>query len=171
MREGLPRLGLSLRLLAEQVLGAESRIDWVTADPDGRVTVVLVGTDDQDLALVTLGLAQRAWVEARLGDWQQLAPNLGLRDDGARVMLLAPGFSPQAVAAVRGADPEGFDLVTYRCLRNGGEVEVLLEACWLGGAAVAARPAEGGPPPAARFRTGLSDADLMVGPEERRGLG
>jgi len=171
VREGLQRLGVSLRVLASDVLGAEARIDLVAADPDGRITLVLLATDEEDLALVALGLAQRGWVEARLADWAQLAPGQGLRTDGGvRVMLVAPRFSPQALAAVRGADPELFDLVTYRCLQDGAGVEVLLEPAWLGGAPARPGPAEAGPPPGARFRTGLSDADLVVSPEERRRL-
>ncbi len=64
------------RLLAERVLGADSRIDFIVAEPSGRVILVLVGEEGQDLELIGRGLAQRAWVEARLRDCLQLAPNL-----------------------------------------------------------------------------------------------
>ena len=166
----LADVGSALRVIAEDVLGADAPIDLVAADPDGRVTVVLVGMEGDGLPLVSLGLAQRAWVEARLGDWHQLAPTLGLATGaGVRVMLVGPSFSSQALAAVRSADPEGFDLVAYRCLRNGAELQVLLEPCWLGGPP-APDAGRGGPPPGARFRTGLSDADLVVSSEERRNL-
>jgi hypothetical protein len=168
--KGLPGLGVSLRVLARDLLGAEARIDLVAADPDGRVTLVLVGSGDDDLALVALALAQRAWVEARLPDWIQLAPELGLRADGpVRVMLVAPSFSAPAAAAVRAAAPEDIDLVRYRCLHDGSGTSILLEADRLGGGRVSPG-AVAGPPPAARFRTGLSDSDLALSPSERRGL-
>jgi len=176
VREALSELGASLRILAQDVLGADARIDLVAADPEGRVTLVLWTTGDEDLALAALGLAQRAWVAARLPDWTQLAPQLGLQPEApVRLLLLAPDFSPTAVAAVRAADPEDIDLVRFRCFRgpsNGGRVSVLLEPLRLAGAS---RPAPsprrpGSPPPAVRFRSGLSDADLDLTPDERRGL-
>jgi hypothetical protein len=176
VRESLGELGASLRVLAQDVLGADARIDLVAADPEGRVTLVLWTTGDEDLALVALALAQRAWVEARLADWVQLAPQLGLSpDERVRLLLLAPEFSPTAVAAVRAADVEDIDLVRLRFLRgpgNGGGARALLEPVRLAGAT---RPAPaprrpGSAPPAARFRSGLSDADLDLTPDERRGL-
>jgi hypothetical protein len=176
IRDGLHEIGTSLRVLAQDLLGADARIDLVTADPDGRVTLVLVTTGDEALSLVAMALAQRAWVEARLGDWVQLAPQLGLRAEAsARAVLLAPGFSPAAIAAVRAADPEDIDLVRFRCLRtpsNGGAARVLLEPVRVAGARPAASPPRptGAPPPAARFRSGLSDADLDLTADERRGL-
>ena len=76
------------------MLGADARVDLVALDPDGRVTLVLWTTGSDDLALVALALAQRAWVEARLPDWAQLAPTLGLEAGPTpRLVLLAPDFS------------------------------------------------------------------------------
>ena len=44
------------------------------------------------------------WVEARLRDWRQLAPGLGLRPEaGVRVWLLAPRFRTESLAAARAA--------------------------------------------------------------------
>lgn len=172
----LGSLGGSLRVVARDLLGADARIDLVASDPDGRLTLVLIASEPDDLALVALGLAQRAWVEARLPDWVQLAPQLGLSGDGpVRVVLVAPRFGATAEAAVRAAGGEDFDLVTYRCIRHGsngnaGPAQVLLEAARVGGAP-SGPVAAGSPPPASRFRTGLSDADLMVSSEEKRRLG
>ncbi|MBW2313095.1 MAG: hypothetical protein JRH10_02805 [Deltaproteobacteria bacterium] len=176
VRDALAELGTSLRILATDVLGADARIDLVAADPDGRVTLVLVTAAGDDLAGVALALAQRAWVEARLPDWAQLAPQLGLRSEAPlRVVLVGPAFSPTAIAAARAADAEDIDLVRFLCVRgagNGRDVRVLLEPVRLAGATHAA-PAPrrtGAPPPTVRFRSGLSDADLDLTPEERRGL-
>ena len=173
IKRGLSELGLPLRVVAENVLGAEARIDLVTVDPDGHAGLVLLSTGEDDLALVALALAQRAWVEARIPDWIQLAPDLGLRPEGPlRTILVAPDFSAPAQAAVRAADPEDVDLVRYRCLAtgNGSGIQVLLEPVRLGGTGLRAPGPRRGPPPAARFRTGLADGDLSLTPDERRNL-
>jgi len=177
VREALGEIGTSLRILAQDILGADARIDLVAVDPEGRVTVVLLTTDDDDLALVALALAQRAWVAARIPDWVQLAPQLGLRPDAPlRALLLAPDFSPATLAAVRAADPEDIDLVRFRCFRipasDGAGTRVLLEPLRLAGASrpAAAPRRAGSAPPAVRFRSGLSDSDLDLTPDERWGL-
>ena len=173
LRAEFGRLPGSLRVVAENLLGADARIDWLAADADGRVHVVLVSTDSDDLALVTLGLAQRAWVEARLPDWAQLAPQQGLRsEDGVRLVLLAPDFSATAEAAVRAVGEEDVDLVRYRCVRSGppgGPTGVVIEPS--GRREERVRPGPAAAPAAdSRFRTGLSDADLLVSTAERRAL-
>lgn len=160
---GLDRLDPTLRLLARGVLGADAPIDLVAVDAAGRSVLILVGGPGEDLELVARGLAQRAWLEPRLADWLQLAPNLGLRPEArARLVLLCPEFGPSARSAARAADPEHLSLATFRCLRNGGEALVLIEPL---GAAAARSP---GGAPAAGFRTGLREIDLGLTPEERR---
>lgn len=149
-----------LRLVAEGLLGADSPIDFVGIDADGRAVIILVGDPGGDLELVTRGLAQKAWVEPRLRDWLQLAPHLGVRPElGARLLLLCPGFRAESRAATSALAPDAPELILYRCLRNGASVDALLEPLDNAPAAPAA---------AAPFRTGLTDADLGIGPEERR---
>jgi hypothetical protein len=166
LRPRLDELNPGLRIVAEGLLGAEARIDFVGVETSGRVVLVIVGTDEQDLALVGRALAQRAWVEARLRDWLQLAPGLGVRpESGVRVWLLAPHFGAESLAAARAAG--GVALATYRCVRNGGVdtdalVEALTEASELATRA-AAPPREPAP-----FRTGLNDAELGLTAAERR---
>ena len=135
-REPLVR-GLRLRLrdvvpgwrpLAEGLLGAESRIDFVGLEPGGRVVIVLVGEAGEDLELVSQGLAQAEWVKARLGDWLQLAPELPVRSEsGVRAQLLCPSFRPQARAAARALGPSRIGLATYRWVENGSKLEPLVE--------------------------------------------
>jgi len=159
------------RVLAERILGAESRIDLVALEPTGRVALVLVGADGEDLELVGRGLAQRAWVQARLGDWLQLAPHLGVRPEaGVKIWGLCPSIRPEAVAAAAELGPDAFGMAVYRCVHNGSSMEILVEAL------------SGGPPPRAvppppstvhpieapAFRTGLADADLGLTTEEIR---
>ena len=154
------------RLLAEGILGEGGRIDLVAVDPAGGVVLVLVGEPGQDLELVARALAQRAWVEARLGDWAQLAPDLGLRSDTrARVCLLCPSFGAEATAAARALGPQVVRLVRTRCVRGeSGEVQVLLEH--EGFDDIPDAPPEPTPPSGPAFRTGLTDADLGLDDEE-----
>ncbi|NNL68073.1 MAG: hypothetical protein HKP30_17625, partial [Myxococcales bacterium] len=51
----LGSLGVSLRVVARDLLGADARIDLVASDPDGRLTLLLIGGEPDDLALVALG--------------------------------------------------------------------------------------------------------------------
>jgi len=159
------------RVLAERILGAESPIDLVVLEPTGRVALVMVGADGEDLELVGRGLAQRAWVQARLGDWLQLAPHLGVRPEaGVKVWVICPGIRPEAVAAAAQLGPDAFGMAVYRCVHNGSSVETLVEAI-SGGPPPRATP----PPPttahaieAPAFRTSLTDADLGLTTEEIR---
>jgi len=157
-----------LRLVAEGILGADSRIDFVGVDAERRLTLVLVGQPDEEFALLGRALAHRAWVEARLGDWLQLAPELGVRPEaGVALLLMSPGFTPEAEAAARSLGEAAPRLAVFRCVRNGAGVEALLEPT----RRRPDRPEQPPSPPAAApvpaFRTGLTDADLGLGPDER----
>ena len=70
-----------------------------------------------------------------------------------------------ALTAAQALGPAVADLATYRCVRNGGAVEVLLER--LRGRPRADRASAG---TLSAFRSGLGDADLSLTPEERSDL-
>ncbi len=167
LRRQLERSEPGLRFVAQGLLGAGSRIDGLGIDAAGRALLLLIGPAGEDLALVARGLAQRAWVEARLPDWQQLAPGLGLRSDQRpRLALLCPAFGEEARAAAAALGSEAPLLLSFRCLRDGqGQLELLLDAApeELPDREVA--PAHSGA--RAAFRSGLSDEDLGLSPEER----
>lgn len=156
------------RPLAEDVLGADTRIDFVGVEPGGRLVIVLVGEHDEDLELVARGLAQRAWLEPRVIDWLKLAPELDLRPEaGVAVVLLCPAYRPEALAAARALGPDAMGLATYRFIRNGNAAEPVVERLL---------PPENEPGPARQlpptpappaFRTGISEADLDLTDEER----
>jgi hypothetical protein len=158
-----------LRVVAERLLGADVPIDFVGIEPDGRVALVLVGDTGEDLELVARGLAQKAWVEPRLRDWLQLAPELGVRPEaGVRVVLLCPDFRPESRVATRALGAEAPLLAVYRCIRNGAGVETLVEPLGAHTPQSPSRPETPEaltPPP---FRTGLTDSDLGLSPEEQR---
>jgi hypothetical protein len=156
----------ALRVIAEEVLGADATIDWVALEPGGRAVVVLVGEAGQDLELVARALAQRAWLEPRIRDWQKLAPRIGLRPEaGVRALALCPAFRSEALAAARSLGSDVLSLASYRCLRDGTGFSVLLEP---ESSAPAATNGSGPAPPPEPFRTGLSDFDLDLTPEERQ---
>jgi hypothetical protein len=163
LRDALGTLVAGWRPLARDVLGVESRIDWVGRDGEGRCVIVLIAEVGEDLGLLAHGLAQREWVSARLADWVQLAPDAGLRPDaGVTVLLLAPSFSLATRAAVRSVGDSGLQLAKLRFVENGAGVTPLLE--WIdAGSSAGTHPSLD----AAGFRSGLSAADLDLTPEER----
>jgi hypothetical protein len=164
LRDALATLIPGWRPLAENVLGADARIDWVGRDGQGRCTIALVGPAGGDLALVAEGLAQRAWVAARVGDWAQLAPDAGLQA-GADVVavLLAPQFRPAAIEAARAGGGTGLRLATLRFVENGTGIAPLIEAVGESGPQIEVASRES----AAGFRSGLSAAELDLSPDER----
>jgi hypothetical protein len=154
--------------LAEDVLGADARIDLVGADASGCAVAVLVGAAGDDLELIGRGLAQRAWLAPRVRDWVQLAPGLPLDPDaGAQAVLLCPSFRPEAIAAARAAATPPLALAAMRFLRDGAELEVLLERIEV--ALPVDRPAAAprGAASPAPFRTGLTDEDLALTRDEQ----
>ena len=155
LRGALLRLTPPLETIAEDVLGVVSRIDLVTRDPDGAVTVVLVARAGEDLARLGEGVAQRAWLGPRLADWNQLAPHLALAAErGTRRLLVAPRFDDRTRAAVEALGPDGVRLAE---LIPRGDLDVELRVIEFD------RPVETTQPPApsqhreSGFRSGLRD--------------
>jgi hypothetical protein len=160
----------SLYLVAEGVLGRDATIDFVGVEPSGRVVLILVGERGDDLELVGRALAQRAWVEPRIRDWMQLAPNLGMRPGaGVRVVLLCPSFRDETAAAAVSVGTDVISLARYHCFRRGAELEILLEP-------LSHNTPQRETPPIAEpatlpsFRTGLTDEDLGLTADERAEL-
>jgi len=166
LRARLGEIVPALRVIAEGVLGADSRIDFVGVEPTGRVVLVLIGEEGDDLELIGRAIAQRAWVEPRIRDWIQLAPSLGVRPGaGARAVLLCSSFRHATEAAAAALGEQAVSLVRYRCLHSGGSLEILVEPIAREAAHVSTPPGPGpsGAPP---FRTGLSHEDLGLTAEE-----
>ena len=155
LRGALLRLTPPLETIVEDVLGVVSRIDLVTRDPDGAVTVVLVAQAGADLARLAEGIAHRAWLAPRLADWNQLAPHLALAADrGARLLLVAPRFDDRTRAAVEALGADGVRLAE---LFPRGDLDVELRVLELEGPV---EPAQQQAPSTRResgFRSGLRD--------------
>jgi hypothetical protein len=159
LRSLLPKLSDPLEIVAEQILGLESRIDFVTKDQRGQVVLVFLAEPGSDLGLLADSLAQRSWMEPRVADWVKLAPHLGLRPRlGVRILLLAPRFDPRTVAAARSIEDRVVALGIWRPVPEGADVEILSAGTekTLPASTPAAEPV------ASRFRTGLRAEDLGV---------
>ena len=153
LRRRLARLAPSLRPVAQDVLAETSRIDVVAIDAN-RAAVAGFDGEGDDLATFTRALASSAWLEARLPDWCQIAPDLGIDATApVRALLVAKSFAPETRAAAK---------------RVGSSQIALLRAATPVSRALPHSPRAPAPKrPAARpqkpFRTGLTDADLGTG--------
>jgi hypothetical protein len=182
IRDGSASLDPSLRILAENILGAGSQIDLVAADAEGRVVLVMLGEEGEDRDLFTRALAQRAWVAPRVRDWIQLAPSLGLRPDSSvTASILCPSYSPETVVAADAVGAQILQLSTYRWVQSGAATHVLIEPSpraqgadqpvtrrVSGTSTGHSTAAEDGAGPGAPFRTGLTEEDLNLTPQEVR---
>jgi hypothetical protein len=179
IRQSLLTLAPSLRFLAEDVLAESSAIDLLAIGEEHELVAIRIAEAGGDLALLTRGLADRAWLRPRLADWLKLAPELGLAPDAAvRALLLCPDFAPETRAAARGLPEGSVELMRYRCLRHQGQLAVLLDPLGLSATRRASGTRPPRPDPSAEFlspmrhagreepalrstfRTGLTDADL-----------
>ena len=157
LRSRLPKLPDPLEIVAEQVLGLESRIDFVTKDRRGQVVLVFLADRGSDLGLLADSLAQRSWMEPRVADWVKLAPQLGLRPQlGVRVLLLAFHLDPRTVAAAKSIEGPVIDLGICRPVPKGAGTEILIDL--LGAPPPALAPVAA--PIVSRFRTGLRAEDF-----------
>ena len=155
LRGALLRLTPPLETIAEDVLGVVSRIDLVARDPDGAVTLVLVAQAGADLARLAEGIAQSAWVAARIGDWNQLAPHLALAaEQGARLLLVAPRFDDRTRAAVEALRGDGVRLAEQL---PRGDLDVELRLLDRDPVSDLAQPGVPSPRRESGFRSGLSD--------------
>jgi hypothetical protein len=157
-----------LDIVAEDVLGAEGPIDLVGVDPGGRVVAVLVGEPGEDRELLTRGLAQRAWLRPRLRDWLKLQPALPFSPEApVAAWLLCASFGPDSLAAAAEIGAELVELFALRCVQNGSEAAVLVDRL-SAPPPVRQRASTASPAPGSRFRSGLSEQDLGLSPEEIR---
>jgi hypothetical protein len=84
---------------------------------------------------------------------------------GVRAVLLCPSFCHETEAAAAALGDQAVSLVRYRCVLNGGNLEILIEPIARGAARASTppRPDRSGLP---AFRTGLSHEDLGLTAEE-----
>ena len=106
LRRALERLDPSLKIVAEDVLALESRIDLVAVDGQRRIVAILLAEVGEDGPALTRALAHREWLIQRLPDWLQIAPSLGADiSAGVRALVVAPAFLPETLLGRRRAAP------------------------------------------------------------------
>jgi hypothetical protein len=193
VRHRLRRFDPTIRVVAEGFLAEGTAIDLLAVGGEGELISIRLGLGQEDDALLfTWVLADLTWLRPRAMDLLKLAPGLGLEPSAEpRAMLFCPRFSPQTVAAAENFPSRSIELLTYHCLRQQGQLSVLIES-WSSrpakvhsrhesdGTGVAPtgsrewntrgriaprRPLSPAPSPSS-FRTGLKDSDLRMDEEE-----
>ena len=132
--------------------------------------IVLLGAEGEDLALFTRGLAHQSWVGAQIHTWRQLAPGLEFSTHpSVEVLLVCPGFCSETCSAVARVGPT-IQLVRARSIPNGTGDVLLFESLASSSSGPAQPRAEVTPAatPSIPFRSGLTEEDLRLSPEERQ---
>ena len=183
LRRQLEQMQPPLKTLAESVLAEGSRIDLIARDPLGTLVVISIADPGRDLEGLGRVLAQRCWVEERIPDWLQIAPELELSST-VHGLLLCRDFQAETIAAARSVQP----LVQLTRCRSLEELPgpLLLEPLGVGDPPAAPVAVDSPAPlpqsaavgldsgPASRpseFRSGLTEDDLRLTPEERQEFG
>jgi hypothetical protein len=188
IRHRLKRFDPTIRVIAEGFLAEASAIDLLAVGGEGEMITIRIGRGGDDVALLTQSLADLTWLRPRLADFLKLAPGLGLEPSALpRAMLFCPDFARETRAAVENFPARSVELLSYHCLRQQGQLSVLLESWNSSRESCAARPASdehppdrparpgptehvhpkpskrpSDPPNPSNFRTGLKDADLRI---------
>ena len=169
IRQRIAQVHPDLRVIADDFMGLASPIDLLATNDRGEVFLLLLALEgEDDAALLTRALAQRAWAGPRVRDWAKLAPDLELAPDApVRAILLAPSFSLETRAAAASLRAGAIELIRFVAVRAGSERGLLLEP--VDPKARRQAPPRAGqrndpdPPPGKplpEFRSGLTDADL-----------
>ncbi|MCS5636001.1 MAG: hypothetical protein NZ990_05750 [Myxococcota bacterium] len=175
VRQRIAQIDPDLRIIADDFMGLASPIDLMAVNGRGGVVLILLALEgEDDAALLTRALAQRAWAGPRVRDWANLAPDLELAADApVRAILLAPSFGVETRAAANSLRGGAIELIRFVSVRAGSERGLLLEPVGDGAGRRARRPAESRKPPARkpnrplpRFRSQLTDADLGAKPAQ-----
>lgn len=173
VRQRIAQIDPDLRVIADDFMGLASPIDLMAVNGRGEVSLLLLALEgEDDAALLTRALAQRAWAGPRVRDWAKLAPDLELAADApVRAILLAPSFGAETRAAAMSLRGGLIELIRFVWVRAGAERGLLLEPVGDAATRRAQRPAETRKPPAVKqkrplpeFRSGLTDDDLGAKP-------
>jgi hypothetical protein len=128
IRHRLRRFDPTIRVIAEGFLAEASAVDLLAVGGEGEIISIRIGRGGDDVALFTQALADLTWLRPRLADFLKLAPGLGLEPSAPpRAMLFCPDFARETRAAVEHFPARSIELLTYRCLRQHGQLSVLLE--------------------------------------------
>ena len=127
IRHQLRSLDRSLRILAEDFLASESRIDLLAVGGEGELVSIRIGQPGEDAAMLTRSLSDLVWLRPRTRDLRKLVPGLGIEPSAeARSILLCPDFQGETRLAIDNF-PLSIELMVYRCYRHRGQLNVVLE--------------------------------------------
>lgn len=172
VRLSLEQLEPGLRIVAEDVLALNTRIDLVAVDAHRRAAAIVIAEPGAEARALTLALAHRDWLRAHLPDWLKLAPELGADPGGAvRSLLIAASFEPETFAAAEALPTGWIELMRIRGLDDAVPCPVGLES--IGPRQFDARPVTPAPTAGGRaagslpaFRSGLTPEDLGLTTDE-----
>lgn len=186
VRHRVRELERPCRIVSENFLAAESRMDLLGVGLEGELVSIRIGTgaDETDMQLLTRSLSDLAWLRDRTEDLSKLVPDLGIEPSASpRAILLCPTFQGETHRAIESLPAGTIESITYRSYRHQGQLGVVFEpratsrtlrserdaeslerdedhAKTLPRTVPAAQPSHAPAAQASGFRTGLTDADL-----------
>jgi hypothetical protein len=130
LRHGLRRDAPELRVIAEDFLAESTAIDLLAVGVEGNLVSIRIGAESDESKLFTQALADIAWLRPRLLDLLKLAPGIGLEAAAdPRAMIFCPHFASETRLAAESLGGTSLELFEYRCLRQQGQLVLLLERC------------------------------------------
>ena len=130
LRHGLRRAVPELRVIAEDFLAESTPIDLLAVGVAGGLVSIRIGTETEESKLFTQALADIAWLRPRGLDFLKLAPGIALEaaaEPGA--MIFCRNFASETRLAAQSLGGTSLELFEYRCLRQQGQLVLLLERC------------------------------------------
>ncbi len=117
-----------MRVIAEDFLAEATRIDLLAVGQEGELVSLRIGEEEDQATLFTRALADLSWLRPRALDLLKLAPGLGLEPSTEpKSMVFCPRFSSETRAAAENLPTCSLELLEYRCLRQQGQLTLLLE--------------------------------------------
>ena len=128
LRHAIRRQRPELQVIAEDFLAESTRIDLLAVGSEGELVSLRIGDTNEEATLFISALADLSWLRPRTLDLLKLAPGLGLEaSTEPRAMLFCPTFRAETRAAAENLPTCSLELLEYRCLRQQGQLTLLLE--------------------------------------------
>ncbi len=130
VRHRVRDLARPCRIVAEDFLAADSRIDLLGVGLEGELVSIRIGgaAHDSDAQILIQSLSDLAWLRDRTEDFVKLAPGLGIESSAsARAIILCPSFRQDTHLAVECLPAGRISLLTYRAYRHQGQLNILLD--------------------------------------------
>jgi hypothetical protein len=130
LRHELRRFMPDLRVVAEDFLAELTSIDLLAVGVEGELVSIRIGKEREAAHLLTRALSDLAWLRPRGADLFKLAPGLGFEPETEpRAMIFCPHFGAETRSAASHLPTRSLALIEYRCLRQQGQLVLLLRDC------------------------------------------